>query len=72
MNVDGHWGEWSVFGECSVTCGGGGRFRSRLCNNPPATSGGLKCLLSEFSEARDTIENEIQSCSNRVCQGNNL
>lgn len=41
--VDGHWGPWLSWEECSKTCGAGERVRYRRCNNPPAQFGGLPC-----------------------------
>lgn len=41
--VDGHWGPWLSWEECSKTCGAGERVRYRQCNNPPAQFGGLPC-----------------------------
>lgn len=41
--VDGGWGPWEDWSECSRTCDGGIRARSRLCNNPPPEHGGAEC-----------------------------
>ncbi|XP_062523722.1 coadhesin-like [Corticium candelabrum] len=41
--VDGNWGKWSVWSECSKICETGTRFRSRLCNNPRPDFGGKQC-----------------------------
>ncbi|XP_041478166.1 sushi, von Willebrand factor type A, EGF and pentraxin domain-containing protein 1-like [Lytechinus variegatus] len=41
--VDGAWSHWSLWSECSTTCGGGTRSRSRACTNPAPQGGGLNC-----------------------------
>ncbi|XP_040926337.1 hemicentin-1 isoform X2 [Betta splendens] len=41
--VDGHWSEWSLWEECSRSCGQGNRTRTRTCSNPPAQHGGRPC-----------------------------
>ncbi|KAM7440987.1 hypothetical protein ABFA07_009879 [Porites harrisoni] len=41
--VNGSWSEWSDWGSCGVTCGGGNRKRSRTCTNPSPANGGLEC-----------------------------
>ncbi|XP_056893820.1 hemicentin-1 isoform X2 [Takifugu flavidus] len=41
--VDGNWGSWQLWGECSASCGGGQRSRLRLCNNPSTSNGGRPC-----------------------------
>lgn len=42
--VNGHWGQWSEWKDCSVTCGGGSQTRSRQCNNPAPSNGGQVCF----------------------------
>ena len=41
--TDGLWSHWQQWTDCSVTCGGGVRFRIRTCNNPKPSKGGLDC-----------------------------
>ncbi|KAF7274067.1 hypothetical protein GWI33_013249 [Rhynchophorus ferrugineus] len=42
--VDGGWGEWSSWSECSRTCGSGVSIMSRECDHPPPTDGGKFCV----------------------------
>ncbi|XP_048353725.1 A disintegrin and metalloproteinase with thrombospondin motifs 10-like [Sphaerodactylus townsendi] len=42
--VDGEWGNWSSWGECSRTCGGGVSSSIRYCDSPRPTIGGKYCL----------------------------
>merc|ERR1711973_328044 len=41
--VDGGWSKWTVWTECSKTCGKGHRSRVRTCTNPPPSGGGRLC-----------------------------
>ena len=61
--VDGGWGAFGVWSECSVTCGGGTRFRTRLCNNPAPKYGGLRCTAGGSSDT------DIQACNTERCPG---
>ncbi|CAH1796676.1 unnamed protein product, partial [Owenia fusiformis] len=42
--IRGEWGQWGSWSGCSRTCGGGVRYRERLCNNPAPSNGGKYCL----------------------------
>uniref|UniRef100_A0A1B0GN96 ADAMTS cysteine-rich domain-containing protein n=1 Tax=Phlebotomus papatasi TaxID=29031 RepID=A0A1B0GN96_PHLPP len=42
--VDGGWGPWSSYSECSRSCGGGVHAITRECNNPEPTNGGKYCV----------------------------
>ena len=41
--VHGNWTDWTPFGTCSKTCGGGIKNRFRTCTNPKPQHGGRDC-----------------------------
>lgn len=55
--VDCIWGNWSAFGPCSVSCGGGNMTQTRINSGPPQF-GGIDCT-GPFD---NTTECNIQSC----------
>ena len=60
LTVNGGWENWSSFGLCNATCGGGIQVRNRTCNDPPPSGGGLPC-------AGDS--SEVQLCNQLACPG---
>lgn len=58
--VDGNWGPWSIFGQCTKTCGGGMKYRNRKCDNPAPASGGKTCLGPAL---------QAQHCNTQTCAG---
>ena len=56
--IDGGWGDFTEFGECSETCGGGEQTQTRTCTNPEPQFGGANCVGS--------TEN-IQACNEQAC-----
>ncbi|KAL6470226.1 hypothetical protein MHYP_G00213450 [Metynnis hypsauchen] len=58
LRQDGHWGQWTEFGSCSRTCGGGVRFRTRQCDNPIPANGGRTCYGNNY---------EFQLCNTDEC-----
>ncbi|XP_076007425.1 hemicentin-1 [Genypterus blacodes] len=58
--VDGNWGSWQPWGECSASCGGGQRTRARLCNSPSPSNGGRQCPGDS---------SQLSRCSNQACPG---
>jgi len=60
LAVDGGFGEWSEYAECSASCGQGFQDRERTCNSPLPQNGGKDCA-SESTETR--------SCQLRECPG---
>ena len=68
--VNGNWENWPVsYGACTATCGGGTQSKSRSCNNPLPSNGGLNCVLSDGTGNRGTIESQSQSCNSQACPG---
>lgn len=60
ISVDGNWGSWLSWSQCSLSCGGGIRSRQRRCDNPRPQFGGTECMGSETQ--RDY-------CNNDPCPG---
>ncbi|KAI0220953.1 Thrombospondin-1, partial [Lamellibrachia satsuma] len=58
LSVNGGWSDWSAWGACSVTCGGGYKTRTRSCSNPSPSGGGRQCVGDGT---------EIQSCIGQFC-----
>ncbi|XP_063436526.1 A disintegrin and metalloproteinase with thrombospondin motifs adt-2-like [Mytilus trossulus] len=56
--VNGNWGSWSVWTECSSSCDSGHQTRSRICNNPVPSSNGAYCNGKSF---------EVLNCSIARC-----
>ena len=68
--VNGNWGTWPVsFGTCSASCGGGTQSKTRTCDNPVPSNGGLDCELSDGSGNRGSTENQSQACNIQGCPG---
>ena len=62
LDVDGGYGEWTLWSGCSEECGGGQRSRTRACDNPLPKGSGKDCS----SLGNDT---EIGSCGTMPCPG---
>ncbi len=60
--LDGRWGNWSDFTECSVTCGEGNKTQTRLCNNPAPSNGGANCT---------GLDTNITTCNDKECPTGN-
>ena len=58
--VNGGWSDWSSFGDCSKTCGGGEKTRYRTCTNPAPANGGKDCMGSS---------SDSMSCNEQGCPG---
>ena len=58
------WGRWENWSDCSETCGGGEKNRTRRCDSPVPDHGGKDCV----GNSTETIE-----CNKNKCKlsGNN-
>jgi len=56
--VDGMWSSWETWSTCSKPCGGGFHFRTRKCDDPPPSYGGIQC------QGEDII---TEPCNNFTC-----
>uniref|UniRef100_A0A3Q4HTJ7 Hemicentin 1 n=1 Tax=Neolamprologus brichardi TaxID=32507 RepID=A0A3Q4HTJ7_NEOBR len=61
--VDGTWGSWQPWGECSSSCGGGQRTRVRLCDGPSPSDGGRPCPGDST---------QLSRCNTQACPGGPL
>ena len=58
--IAGNWGQWSYWGLCSVSCGGGRQYRNRNCDDPPPKNGGEGC---------EGDDEEEKACNTKACGG---
>ena len=58
--VDGQWGEWMTWSQCSHSCGGGQRDRQRQCDDPQPQFGGADCVGADV---------QTDYCNNDPCPG---
>lgn len=56
--IDGAWGPWGAWSDCSTKCGGGFRIRRRKCDNPTPQNGGLDCTGCHI---------DYDTCSTQPC-----
>lgn len=59
--IDGGWNNWSEWGPCSRSCGGGVSIQTRECDHPPPAHGGSFCV---GQRAR------YKTCNNDPCPEN--
>ena len=59
--VHGGWGDWTVWEECPVSCGGADQGRTRACDSPAPEFGGDDCTVDGSSAS------ETQRCNENPC-----
>ena len=64
--VNGSWGEWEQWEDCTASCDGGNQSRSRVCDSPEPAFGGTNCT-DDGSSASET-----QRCNENNCTGDNI
>jgi hypothetical protein len=70
--VNGEWGAWGIWSNCTEECGTGETARSRLCDNPLPQFGGANCTsnatLIEQVLGNGTIhQRENKTCNEHPC-----
>ncbi|XP_037131601.1 LOW QUALITY PROTEIN: A disintegrin and metalloproteinase with thrombospondin motifs 1-like [Syngnathus acus] len=60
--VNGGWGVWGPWGDCSRTCGGGVQYSFRSCDNPLPKNGGKYCEGKRI---------QYRSCNTELCPDTN-
>ena len=58
--INGNWGAWSTWSECTATCGGGIRTKTRECTDPPPEFNGANC---------QGLPNKESECNTEECAG---
>uniref|UniRef100_A0A8C9N6Y6 Hemicentin-1 n=1 Tax=Serinus canaria TaxID=9135 RepID=A0A8C9N6Y6_SERCA len=58
--VDGNWGQWQSWSQCSASCGGGEQTRVRLCSSPAPLNRGRPCPGDS---------SQISRCNTQACPG---
>lgn len=61
--VDGNWGQWQSWSQCSASCGGGEQTRVRLCSSPAPLNRGRPCPGDS---------SQISRCNTQACPGEYL
>ena len=62
LATPGGYTEWSYWGMCSVTCGGGVHRRYRTCTSPSPSDGGPTCIEQNLGPTEETQECNTGNC----------
>uniref|UniRef100_A0A8C4N9N0 ADAM metallopeptidase with thrombospondin type 1 motif, 15a n=1 Tax=Eptatretus burgeri TaxID=7764 RepID=A0A8C4N9N0_EPTBU len=62
-SLDGVWGKWGSYEQCSLSCGGGVQLARRLCDSPAPANGGSYCVGTRL---------KYRSCNLQACPSSNV
>ena len=65
--VNGGWGEWTRWGDCSAPCEGGTKNRTRRCNNPTPKYNGKHCNADGSSDTQTKQCNTFRCLGKIIC-----
>ena len=67
--VDGNWAAWANWTDCSKTCLGGMKNRTRTCSDPPPDNDGANCTNSTDPTVTGNglVETELIPCNSFPC-----
>ena len=75
--INGNWGQWRIWTDCSEPCEGGTKTRTRFCNDPEVENGGDECTTNDSYV--ETVHNTglqqqtaSQTCNEHSCPGKQL
>ena len=69
--VDGAWGPWGHWTDCSLSCAGGQQSRSRFCDSPFPGGGGSFCTSNTSFWLSMTPNNTMKEVDTQSCNNNN-
>ena len=69
--VDGAWGPWGHWTDCSLSCAGGQQSRSRFCDSPLPGGGGSFCTSNTSFWLSMTPNNTMKEVDTQSCNNNN-
>ncbi|XP_052786348.1 fibrinogen C domain-containing protein 1-like [Mya arenaria] len=68
--VDGGWGDWGTWSQCSKTCDNGTQSRGRSCDSPTPAGGGTVCVgLNSQSRGCSELSCPAADCSDLLNSG---
>ena len=69
--MDGAWGSWGHWRDCSATCGDGQQLRDRICDNPTPVFGGSLCASNQIFMLSITSDGKLKETGTQNCNDGN-